>query len=81
MYTPTALPIDVDQLSLAVQREFERVAQEMRAPAVSLLLQTTYVRPLKPRDGTVVLADGVKWNPGSGAGFYGYRGAVWVLLG
>lgn len=39
------------------------------------------VAPTKPRTGMVVLADGTNWNPGSGAGFYGYYGGAWVKLG
>lgn len=37
--------------------------------------------PDKPRAGQIVLADGTNWNPGSGAGFYGYYGGAWVKLG
>ena len=39
------------------------------------------VEPVRPREGMIVLADGTNWDPGSGAGFYGYRGGSWVLLG
>lgn len=31
--------------------------------------------------GMIVYTDGVGWNPGLGAGFYGWDGAAWVLLG
>lgn len=44
-------------------------------------LKTTFVAVEKPRAGMVVLADGVSWNPGAGAGFYGYYGGAWVKLG
>ena len=37
-------------------------------------VQELHVAPERPRDGMVVLADGTDWNPGSGAGFYGYDG-------
>ncbi len=47
----------------------------------NLTLVELHAEPTKPRTGMVVLADGTDWNPGSGAGFYGYRGAAWVLLG
>lgn len=39
------------------------------------------VAPTKPRTGDVVLADGTNWNPGAGAGFYGYHGGAWSKLG
>lgn len=38
------------------------------------------VAPLKPRDGQLVNADGVGWNPGSGAGYYERKGGAWVKL-
>ena len=28
-----------------------------------------------------VLGDGSDWDPGSGAGYYGYHGAAWTFLG
>lgn len=33
--------------------------------------------PIK-QDGTVAIADGTKWNPGSGQGLYQYQGDTWV---
>lgn len=30
--------------------------------------------------GTVAYADGTNWDPGSGAGFYGYDGSSWIEL-
>jgi hypothetical protein len=43
-------------------------------------LQEFHREPEKPQEGMMVLADGTDWNPGSGAGFYGYRGGAWVLM-
>lgn len=81
MYTPTVLPTDTNQLSIAVQREFERLAQELRATQPSILLDKINKVPDKPRNGMIVFADGTNWNPGSGAGYYGYKGGVWAFLG
>lgn len=81
MYTPHTLPPAGDELSRAVQNEFESVAQQFSTPQPVLLLEVSNVAPKKPRAGMIALADGVNWNPGSGAGFYGYRGSAWVLLG
>ena len=47
----------------------------------NILLPELNAEPSKPRDGVIVLADGTNWNPGSGAGFYGFRGSAWVKLG
>ena len=38
------------------------------------------IAPEEPVEGQTVWADGVNWNPGSGAGMYEYRAGVWVKL-
>ena len=81
MYTPAILPTDTGQLSGAVQKEFERFAQEQNATRSSILLDKINKAPDKPRNGMIVFADGTNWNPGSGQGYYGYKGGVWAFLG
>lgn len=44
-------------------------------------LPVTYVEPEKPRDGMTRLADGTKWNPGTGQGVYTYYNSTWNRLG
>ena len=44
-------------------------------------IEETFVAPSKPRDGQIAFADGTKWNPGSGRGFYGYYTGAWHFLG
>ncbi|PVY56734.1 MULTISPECIES: hypothetical protein [unclassified Simplicispira] len=61
--------------------EFHQVAKALAQPQPYLLLATSYAAPDKLADGMVVLADGTHWNPGSGAGFYGYRNGGWQHLG
>lgn len=63
------------------QQELEQVSRAMSEPNDMLLLEMRYVAPTKPRDGMLVLADGASWNPGSGAGFYGFRAGAWRFLG
>lgn len=36
--------------------------------------------PTEKKEGTIVFADGVEWNPGSGPGMYVWRNGVWKLL-
>lgn len=67
-------PVDSDP-------EFQRIAQALQEQNEVLRLGTTYVAPSKPRAGDIRLADGTQWDPGSGAGFYGYYGGAWVKLG
>ena len=63
-----------------LDQELQRLEQVLeRFDKVSLT--ETNVAPAKPRLGDVRLADGVNWNPGSGAGFYGFYGGNWVKLG
>ena len=65
-----------------VQQELEQVSRAMSEPNDMLLLEMRYVAPPKPRDGMVVLADGVNFNPSAGGqGFYGYYGGSWKKLG
>jgi hypothetical protein len=69
------------QPSVGADEEFHQVARVMGRPQPFLLLATSYAAPGKPQDGMIVKADGTHWDPGSGAGFYGYSGSAWVLLG
>lgn len=71
----------LDELSRHVVDELDRVAQAGNDPLDAMQLNVLYVAPKKPRAGMVVLADGTRWNPGSGAGFYGYTGTAWAFLG
>lgn len=61
--------------------ELKRVSEAMQSPNEILILTPLSVAPKKPRDGVLAMADGVGWNPGSGAGFYGYRAGSWRFLG
>jgi hypothetical protein len=71
-YVPTGQP---------VERELGSISQAMQSPNAALFLTPLAVAPLKPREGMVVMANGTNWNPGSGAGFYGYRAGSWRFLG
>lgn len=77
-YVPGQIPADAPAW---LARELQAIAQAWQQEQAFLLLQTLYAAPKKPREGMVVKADGVTWNPGSGAGFYGYRGGAWQFLG
>ena len=59
------------------RRELEHLEQAFG----TVQLKELYAEPSRPRTGMVVLADGSSWDPGSGAGFYGYYGGNWVKLG
>ncbi len=79
-YVPETPPSDNGQLSAYVERELNKVKMAIDLLALGHL-DKTYVAPTKPREGDIRLADGTSWNPGAGAGFYGYYGSAWVKLG
>ena len=69
------------QPTVGSDEEFYRLARVMAMPQPFLLLATSYKAPEKPQDGMIVKADGTHWNPGSGAGYYGYKSGGWSFLG
>jgi hypothetical protein len=78
-YKPRNVPNDPAQLPGFFMVELENVARAINRPTSKL--EMLYVAPPKPQDGDLALADGTSWNPGSGAGFYGYRAGAWRFLG
>jgi len=74
-------PTNAPELVAFLARELEEISRAMSEPNQFLTLDTSYKTPSKVREGMIVLADGSSWNPGSGAGFYGYRGGSWRFLG
>jgi len=44
-------------------------------------IESLHVEPVKVRDGLIVIADGVDWDPGSGVGIYYYYNGGWRFLG
>lgn len=62
-------------------QELQRISEALERPRESISLTPLSVAPPKPRDGVIAMADGVNWNPGAGAGFYGYRAGSWRFLG
>ena len=82
IYVPEAItsPVSLEDLAAQVGRELERIS------AVSIVglarqVEALNAAPTRVFDGMTVLADGVNWNPGAGAGVYTYYGAAWNKLG
>lgn len=78
-YRPTTPPAQYD--AAFQMDEARRVAQAFTTPDNLLILDTLHAAPIRLRPGMIVLADGVDWNPGSGAGVYAYYNAAWQKLG
>lgn len=84
-YIPKRMSSGGEKLSLEalaeyLEGELDALAQHFNNQDL-IWLKERFVAPAKPRTGMVVLADGTEWDPGAGAGFYGYYGAAWVKLG
>lgn len=70
---------DPKTLAQQVASEVKEIARSLNVKD-RLSLPILYAVPDKPRNGEIVYADGTSWDPGSGAGFYGYEGGAWVKL-
>ncbi len=77
---PTGDAADGEALLDYLYNEFQKLAASFLG-VENILLEEMNEEPSKPRTGMIVLADGTNWNPGSGAGFYGYHSSSWNKLG
>lgn len=73
---PPELAAYADHIDLELQHVQEALTMQ---DIVTIVERNSAPTRLIP--GAVVLADGVNWNPGSGAGFYGYYAGSWHKLG
>ena len=63
------------------RRRGSTALRECLQNAAVLLLAALQGARKKPQDGMIVKADGTHWNPGSGAGYYGYTSGSWSFWG
>ena len=71
----------LEALGRSLEIELNKLSLSISQPASYFALKTIYAPPSRIFDGMVVKADGTTWNPGSGAGFYGYHSGTWNKLG
>lgn len=81
MYRKRNVPGSAESLPAFLDQELSNIEQAQYGPVPFVRLEVVHTPPGKVFDGMVVLADGVFFNPGSGPGFYGYRGGAWRFLG
>ena len=80
-YEPSRGP---DPREVTTERLAEYLESELRRIANAFALTdqgrqaVLYAAPGKPRQGQVVYADGVTWNPGAGPGEYVFDGSLWL---
>jgi len=72
---PSALPL----IKVWIFDEFKRLASELQHP-LNFSTQPIATEPAKPRNGMIVYADGVNFDPGGGEGFYGRVNDAWIKL-
>ena len=77
LYVPEPLSGEVN--SEYVYRELQRISNAVNLNAQGYCLVLA-VEPTRPENGMIVVADGVNWNPGAGAGAYERRAGAWVKL-
>ena len=64
-----------------LSNELDKIAQAMDTADSMLNLDMLYAAPKKYREGSIVLADGTSFNPGSGMGLYCFYASAWHYLG
>jgi hypothetical protein len=69
---------DASELRRYMEEELRKISEALNETPV-LEMRTSNAAPKKPRTGLTVYADGVNWNPGSGAGTYTWNGSAWVF--
>lgn len=77
------MPLDAGILTPGQREELvQTILETIEGQQHNLLyVKKLYAAPSKTFEGMIVLADGATWNPGAGAGFYGYRNGAWQFLG
>lgn len=78
---------DVVDAILAIQAELGAIGAQNfirvdgTAPVDFINMEVLALAPSAPIDGTLAIADGAGWDPGSGKGLYRYDGAAWNFCG
>ena len=79
-YAPGVVPENSEGMRPYLADELGKISAAIQLLAAGQI-DKSYSAPAKPRDGMIRLADGTRWNPGSGAGVYCYRDGAWRFLG
>lgn len=79
-YLPRHVPTDEKQIPIFLLQEFQEIAKVLEVLTKGHV-EVTFAEPDKLKEGLVRLADGYRWNPGSGKGVYVYYDGGWHKLG
>lgn len=79
-YTPSVYTGNTPEaFQTYVQEELRRLALSLME-TTALDLRPINAVPTRPREGMIVSADGIDWDPGSGPGAYEFIGGTWQKL-
>lgn len=84
MYKKNNVPSEPAALPAFLDQELSTLEKSQTDPRMALRLIIQNAAPRvssSDRFVTYAEADGVNWNPGSGAGLYAYRSGAWVFIG
>lgn len=83
MYTPGELPTDsIESLQAALNNELQKIAESLKIGEFEAINLKELNRALdKIRNGDIINADGVNYDPGEGQGIYHYDGTTLIKLG
>ncbi len=71
IYNPTTITTEeTSEQNAAINREFQEIKNVMDEREIYITDRIYYAEPNKPSLFQLVFADGVKWNPGDGVGYY-----------
>ena len=79
-YIPSTGITDADALRSWIEDNLNRISLAFEQQSF-LILPELNKAPAKPRDGLVVRADGINWNPGAGQGVYCFYNSTWNHMG
>jgi hypothetical protein len=81
VYIPSSLldVKDAERLASYVEQELRAISQEL-GETTELELRPRSVAPSRPREGMLVYADGITFNPGAGEGVYVFKNGAFELL-
>ena len=78
---PMEPPTTVEELYDWLTEELRKLAGQAQAPEHPVMIIEETRSVPKSINGAIVFADGTGWNPGAGAGFYGFHSGAWNKLG
>jgi hypothetical protein len=71
-------PVTPEEISRYLQTELRQISRAFASCPVEI--QTFFAPPRGLNPNTLVIADGVEWNPGLGGGLYRWDGQIFLKI-